>query len=45
VATECFFERPLKMRRRQPELYGAMLQYYRQDTAERLIKAGQTNAE
>lgn len=35
VATECFFERARAMRRRHPELYGLLRDYYRQDPASR----------
>ena len=35
VATECFFERPLPMRRRHPQMYEVMREYYRQDPAAR----------
>ncbi|QDT47698.1 Protein MtfA [Symmachiella dynata] len=35
VATECFFERSKAMRKRQPELYGLLSDYYRQDPAGR----------
>lgn len=35
VATELFFDRPIKMEREYPELYKMLLHYYRQDTAER----------
>jgi Mlc titration factor MtfA (ptsG expression regulator) len=31
VATECFFERPKKLRRKHPELYEELLAYYRID--------------
>jgi Mlc titration factor MtfA (ptsG expression regulator) len=33
VATECFFEKPLPMRRKHPELYDEMKEYYRLDPA------------
>ena len=33
VATELFFDRPLKMQRKHPELYNVLSSYYRQDTA------------
>ena len=35
VATELFFDRPLRMKREHPDLYGVLSAYYRQDTAER----------
>jgi Mlc titration factor MtfA (ptsG expression regulator) len=31
VATECFFEKPVELRRRHPRLYDVLLAYYRQD--------------
>lgn len=39
VATEAFFEKPLQMRERKPELYAQLTAFYRQDPAERLIAA------
>ena len=36
VATETFFERPLQLRERQPELYELLREFYGQDPAERL---------
>jgi len=35
VATELFFDRPLRMKREYPDLYVVLSAYYRQDTAER----------
>jgi Mlc titration factor MtfA (ptsG expression regulator) len=35
VATELFFERPVEMRERYPDLYGELKGFYRQDPAER----------
>ena len=35
VATELFFERPVEMRERYPDLYGELRGFYRQDPAER----------
>jgi Mlc titration factor MtfA (ptsG expression regulator) len=35
VATECFFERPVEMRKQHPGLYGILRGYYRQDPAAR----------
>lgn len=35
VATECFFEKPLPVRRRHPELYDVLRDFYRQDPAAR----------
>ncbi len=40
VATEQFFDRPMALRRRHPELYGVLQEYYRQDPAARLARAG-----
>jgi Mlc titration factor MtfA (ptsG expression regulator) len=34
VATECFFDAPLEMRRVHPELYDLFASYFRQDPAE-----------
>lgn len=36
VATETFFERPLELRERYPDLYGELKGFYRQDPAERV---------
>jgi Mlc titration factor MtfA (ptsG expression regulator) len=36
VATECFFEKPLQLRARHPELYDELFAYYRQDPAARV---------
>jgi MtfA peptidase len=36
VATESFFERPLELRERYPDLYGELKGFYRQDPAERV---------
>lgn len=33
VATECFFERPVALEERHPELYGVLKDFYRQDPA------------
>jgi Mlc titration factor MtfA (ptsG expression regulator) len=38
VVTETFFEKPLQMRAKHPELYEQLKQYYRQDPAERLSR-------
>jgi Mlc titration factor MtfA (ptsG expression regulator) len=35
VATECFFEKPVAMHRRHPQLYDLLRSYYRQDPARR----------
>jgi Mlc titration factor MtfA (ptsG expression regulator) len=34
VATECFFEKPNQMKKKHPELYEELKEYYRQDPAE-----------
>jgi MtfA peptidase len=34
VATECFFEQPVPLRQRHPELYAGLARYFRQDPAE-----------
>ncbi|MEW6439769.1 MAG: M90 family metallopeptidase [bacterium] len=34
VTTECFFERPVELRQRHPELYEQLSRYYQQDPAE-----------
>jgi MtfA peptidase len=33
VATECFFEKPIQLRRKHPQLYEELKRYYRQDPA------------
>jgi Mlc titration factor MtfA (ptsG expression regulator) len=33
VATEAFFERPIALRAKQPEMYAQLAAFYRQDTA------------
>jgi Mlc titration factor MtfA (ptsG expression regulator) len=33
VATETFFEKPVKLRDEHPELYGQLREFYRQDPA------------
>jgi Mlc titration factor MtfA (ptsG expression regulator) len=35
VATECFFDQPVALARRHPQLYGLLAEYYRQDPAAR----------
>lgn len=35
VVTECFFEKPVQMQKRHPELYALLAAYYRQDPVER----------
>ncbi len=40
VVTESFFERPLALRRRHPELYEQLRAFYHQDPAARLERAG-----
>ena len=39
VATECFFARPVALRKRHPRLYEVLRDCYRQDTAARVEKA------
>lgn len=34
VATECFFEKPLQLKRKHPELYEEFMLYYQQDPSE-----------
>ena len=31
MATECFFEKPAQMKKKHPELYEELKEYYRQD--------------
>jgi hypothetical protein len=38
VATECFFDRPLPMKQRHPQLYDLLRDYYRQDPAARCAR-------
>ena len=33
VATECFFEKPVQLKRKHPELYEEFMLYYQQDPA------------
>ncbi|MGC1720405.1 MAG: zinc-dependent peptidase, partial [Isosphaeraceae bacterium] len=33
VATECFFEKPIQLQRKHPQLYEELKAYYRQDPA------------
>lgn len=35
VATECFFDRPVQLSRRHPQLYGLLREYFHQDPAAR----------
>jgi Mlc titration factor MtfA (ptsG expression regulator) len=41
VATECFFEKPVQMRRRHPQLYEILKEYFCQDTALRFVAEDQ----
>ena len=41
VATECFFEKPVQLRRRHPELYEVLSGFYNQDPAQR-VQDGET---
>lgn len=43
VATEYFFERPARMRKRRGELYAVLKEFYNQDTAERQQSHGDRN--
>lgn len=45
VATEAFFEKPLQMRERKPELYAQLAAYYRQDPAARVARVQAEEAE
>jgi MtfA peptidase len=38
VVTECFFDQPIELRAEHPELYELFKEFYRQDTAERLMR-------
>ena len=38
VATECFFEQPRELQAEYPRLYELLCQYYRQDTAARVVE-------
>jgi len=40
VATECFFDRPLRLEQEHPELYAVLEAFYRQDPAERERRVG-----
>jgi MtfA peptidase len=40
VATEAFFDRPVELLTNEPDLYGVLAAYYRQDPAARLRRAG-----
>src|SRR5262249_27236571 len=42
VATECFFERPVQMRRRHPALYELLRDYYAQDPASRVTRPAES---
>ena len=39
VATECFFEKPTQLRKKHPELYEELREYYRQDP-EQVVSGG-----
>jgi Mlc titration factor MtfA (ptsG expression regulator) len=46
VATECFFDQPLELRRRHPRLYDLLRDYYHQDPAARCVaREGQAASE
>ena len=38
VASECFFELPVEMKRQHPQLYDVLARYYRQDPAARWLQ-------
>ncbi len=38
VASECFFEQPVELKRQYPELYAVLRRYYRQDPAARWLQ-------
>jgi Mlc titration factor MtfA (ptsG expression regulator) len=38
VATECFFEKPVQMKKKHPELYDELKEYYHQDPEQAAIK-------
>lgn len=40
VATECFFEKPAQMKKKHPELYQELLEYYQQDPERFLANNG-----
>ena len=42
VVTETFFEQPVQLRRRHPELYEQLVAFYQQDSASRVRAAGDT---
>ncbi|MEQ8273547.1 MAG: zinc-dependent peptidase [Deltaproteobacteria bacterium] len=42
VATEFFFEKPTQMRKKHPALYAVLRDFYRQDPAERRVRADQS---
>lgn len=44
VITEAFFEQPLQLKRRHPELYQQLMAFYRQDPAARLAGGGTQTA-
>jgi Mlc titration factor MtfA (ptsG expression regulator) len=42
VATECFFEKPAQLKKKHPELYEELKEYYRQDPEQLLAGPGTT---
>ena len=40
MATECFFEKPAQLRKKHPELYEELKEYYRQDPEQTLTGDG-----
>jgi Mlc titration factor MtfA (ptsG expression regulator) len=45
VATEAFFEKSLHLQRKHPDLYGLLVDYYRQDPVARLRRAAKETSE
>ncbi|AGA27697.1 M90 family metallopeptidase [Singulisphaera acidiphila] len=41
VATECFFEKPVQLRKKHPALYEELKEYYRQDPEQLLLAAAE----
>jgi len=44
VVTEAFFDEPLRLRELHPELYAVLSEFYRQETAERQLRAERAGA-
>jgi Mlc titration factor MtfA (ptsG expression regulator) len=45
VATECFFEKPAQLRKKHPELYAELRDYYRQDPEQTLARDKDASAD